>query len=88
MTVPENIWGYCDPCAETRPVNGSELREYLTNGKPHTYIDLVCSVCYNVIATISIGPPDGSPPVDPPLRLPPREETEPEPAEDRDGAPS
>jgi hypothetical protein len=82
MSPPENIWAYCDVCRETRPVNGGELREYLTSGSPHTYIDLLCSICFNVIATISIGPPDGTPPVDPPLHLPPPETTEPEAVED------
>jgi hypothetical protein len=72
----EHIWAYCDSCNDTRPVNGTELHEYLTNGAPHSYIDLVCADCYNIIATISIGPSDGSPPVQPPLHLPPREQTE------------
>ena len=78
MSAPENIWAYCDVCEETRPVNGGELRDYLTDGTPHSYIDLVCSACYNVIATISIGPPDGSPPVDTPAACPPPEAVEPE----------
>lgn len=77
MSVPEHIWAYCDACQDTRPVNGTELREYLTNGTPHSYTDLVCAVCCNVIATISIGPSDGSPPVQSPLQVPPREQTAP-----------
>jgi hypothetical protein len=75
MSTSEHIWAYCDSCQDTCPVNGSEVREHLTNGTPHSYTDLVCAVCYSVIATISIGPPDGSPPVQPPIQLPPREET-------------
>jgi ribosomal protein S27E len=55
-------------------VNGAELREYLADGTPHSYIDLVCANCYNIIATISIGPSDGGPPAQLPLRL---EETAP-----------
>jgi len=65
LIAPEKIWAYCDVCRKTQPVNGAEVREYLTKGSPHTHIDLICSVCYNIIATISIGPPDGTPPVDP-----------------------
>ena len=77
MSAPEHIWAYCDSCQDTCPVNGAELREYLADGTPHSYIDLVCANCYNIIATISIGPSDGSPPAQLPLRLPPREETAP-----------
>ena len=77
MSVPEHIWAYCDACQDTRPVNGIELREYLTNGTPHSYTDLVCAVCCNVVAIISIGPSDGSPPVQSPLQVPPREQTAP-----------
>jgi hypothetical protein len=71
MSAPEHIWAWCDTCQDTSPVNGVDVREYLSNGAPHSYIDLVCAVCFNIIATISIGPPDGSPPVQPPLHLPP-----------------
>jgi hypothetical protein len=60
------------------------LLEYLKTGATHSYIDVVCSVCFNVIATISIGPSDGTPPVDPPLHLPPAEKVEPEAVEDAD----
>jgi hypothetical protein len=81
MTVPEHIWAYCDTCDETCPVNGTDLRDYLTDGAPHSYIDLICAVCHNLIATISIGPADGSPPVQPPVQLRPREQTEPADAE-------
>jgi len=72
MSAPEHIWAYCDSCQDTCPVNGAELREYLADGTPHSYIDLVCANCYNIIATISIGPSDGGPPAQLPLRLPPR----------------
>jgi hypothetical protein len=75
MSTPQHIWAYCDSCRDTRPVNGVDLREYLISGRPHSYTDLLCSVCFNVIATISVGPPDGTPPVDPPLHLPVQEPT-------------
>ena len=73
MNAPEHFWAYCDSCEDTCPVNGSELREYLIGGEPHSYIDLICSICYNIIAAISIGPTDGSLPVERPLHLPPPE---------------
>ena len=62
------------------------MRDWLATGEVNTYADLVCSACYNVIATVSLGPADGSEPQVLPPVLPPRAEAEDAPTEPEDNA--
>jgi len=84
--MAEDLWAYCDVCDRTRPVNGADLRDWLATGEVNSYTDLVCSVCYNVIATVSLGPANGSEPQVPPPVLPPRDQPEDAPSEPQDNA--